>query len=105
MLQQRLVDPRALGDRAGIPGALRAGVRRAGLEKASSLFVEGTARLFEAPGIADRTHVNELIDLLERHVALLQVLRAALSEPGMYVRMGRETELPAMHLVALVATG
>jgi len=35
----------------------------------------------------------------------LQVLRAALGEQGVYVRIGRENELPAMHSLALVATG
>jgi len=70
-----------------------------------SLFVDGTARLFEAAKIDDTTHVNELIDLLERRVALLQVLRSALAEPGVYVRIGHENELPAMHSLALVATG
>ena len=38
-------------------------------------------------------------------MALLRVLRAALAEPGVYVRIGHENELPAMHSLALVATG
>ena len=33
------------------------------------------------------------------------MLRAALAEPGVYVRIGHENELPAMHSLALVATG
>ena len=49
--------------------------------------------------------VNELMSLLERRVALLRVLRAALSEPGVYVRIGEENEIPAMRSLALVATG
>ena len=43
--------------------------------------------------------------LLERRVALLRVLRAALGEPGVYVRIGHENEIPAMRSLALVATG
>jgi heat-inducible transcriptional repressor len=70
-----------------------------------SLYVEGTARLFETAQSVDATSVNELIGLLERRVALLQVLRQALAEPGVYVRIGRENELPAMHSLALVASG
>ena len=38
-------------------------------------------------------------------MALLRVLRAALGEPGVYVRIGHENEIPAMHSLALVATG
>ena len=33
------------------------------------------------------------------------MLRTALGEPGVYVRIGHENELPAMHSLALVATG
>ena len=35
---------------------------------------------------------------------LLRVLRAALAEPGVYVRIGHENELPALRSLALVAT-
>ena len=35
---------------------------------------------------------------------LLRVLREALAEQGVYVRIGRENEIPAMHSVAVVAT-
>ena len=70
------------------------------------LYVEGTARLFEAGQLGD-AHQGQRArsDLLERRVALLRVLRTALAEPGVYVRIGHENELPAMHSLALVATG
>jgi heat-inducible transcriptional repressor len=74
-------------------------------EAEESLYVEGTARLFSAGQIEDADQVNELIALLERRVALLRVLRAALGEPGIYVRIGQENELPAMRSLAVVATG
>ena len=54
--------------------------------------------------IADTSEVNELMGLLERRVALLRVLRAALGEPGVYVRIGQENEIPAMRSLAVVAT-
>ena len=75
------------------------------VEGEDALYVDGTARLFETGQIDDAGHVNELIALLERRVALLRVLRAALAEPGVYVRIGHENELPAMHSLAVVATG
>ncbi len=74
-------------------------------EGEDTIYVEGTARLFEAGHIEDATKVNELIGLLERRVALLHVLRSALGEHGVYVRIGHENELPAMHSLAVVATG
>jgi heat-inducible transcriptional repressor len=69
-----------------------------------ALYVEGTARLFAAGQIQDTSQVNELINLLERRVALLRMLRAALGEPGVYVRIGKENEIPAMRSLAVVAT-
>jgi len=69
------------------------------------IYFDGTARLFEA-GVIDGTGpVNELVDLLERRVALLSVLRSALGEHGVYVRIGSENELPALRSLAVVASG
>ena len=34
---------------------------------------------------------------------MLRVLRAAIAEPDVYVRIGRENEIPAMRSLALVA--
>jgi heat-inducible transcriptional repressor len=105
MLQQRLVDPSLSAvELAFLERFAPAFGELAGAGE-DALFVEGTARLFETARIEDTTEVNELIDLLERRVALLHVLRAALAEPGVYVRIGHENELPAMHSLALVATG
>jgi heat-inducible transcriptional repressor len=70
-----------------------------------ALYVDGTARLFSSVQLGDASQVNELIGLLERRVALLRMLRAALGEPGVYVRIGHENELPAMRSLAVVATG
>jgi heat-inducible transcriptional repressor len=105
MLQQRLIDP-------GLSPVEQSFLERfapafAGLasEGEDELYVEGAARLLETAQIGDVAEVNELIDLLERRVALLRVLRSALSEPDVYVRIGHENELPAMRSLALVATG
>lgn len=70
-----------------------------------ALYVEGTARLFSTGAIEDAEQVNELMGLLERRVALLQILRSALGERGVYVRIGAENEMPAMRTLGLVATG
>jgi heat-inducible transcriptional repressor len=69
------------------------------------LYVDGTARLFETAQIEDVTEVKALIDLLERRVTLLEMLRSALAQPGVYVRIGHENELPEMRSLAVVATG
>ncbi len=105
MLQQRLVDPGLSATELAFMARFAPAFGELAADGEDTLFVDGTARLFEAAQIDDATPVNELIDLLERRVALLHVLRAALAEPGVYVRIGRENEIPAMHSLAFVATG
>lgn len=105
MLQQRLVEPSLSPTELAFLARFSPAFGELACEGEDSLFVEGTARLFQAGQIADAKRVNELVELLERRVALLRVLRAALAEPGVYVRIGHENELPAMHSLALVATG
>jgi heat-inducible transcriptional repressor len=105
MLQQRLADPSLTARELAFLERFAPAFGDLASEGEDALYVEGTARLFEAAQLADATNVNELIGLLERRVALLRVLRTALGEPGVYVRIGHENELPAMHSLALVATG
>jgi heat-inducible transcriptional repressor len=105
MLQQRLMDPGLSSTELKFLEHFVPAFGELASDGEDTLFVDGTARLFETAQIEGSAHVNELIDLLERRVALLQVLRAALVERGVYVRIGRENELPAMHSLALVATG
>ena len=45
------------------------------------------------------------MDVLERRVALLGVLSAALDRRDVLVRIGAENELPALRSLALVASG
>ncbi len=105
MLGQRLLDPSLTARELAFLERFAPAFSDLAAEGEDALYVEGTARLFEAAQLADATNVNELIGLLERRVALLSVLRTALAEPGVYVRIGHENELPAMHSLALVATG
>jgi heat-inducible transcriptional repressor len=74
-------------------------------ETEDTLYVDGTAHLLSSRDIGDVTQINELMNLLERRAALLRVLRTALGESDVYVRIGRENEIPAMRSLALVAAG
>ncbi|HXR13056.1 MAG TPA: heat-inducible transcriptional repressor HrcA [Solirubrobacteraceae bacterium] len=69
------------------------------------LFVDGTSRLLGAQRFADAADAGQLIALLERRVALLEVMRRALSEPGIYVRIGTENEVPGLQSLSVVASG
>ncbi len=104
-LQQRLIDPSLPPTELAFLTRFAPAFGDLASEGEEALYVEGTARLFETAQLDDTAQVNELVGLLERRVALLRVLRAALGEPGVYVRIGRENELPALHSLAVVANG
>jgi heat-inducible transcriptional repressor len=104
-LGQRLADVSLSAMELHFLGRLAPAFTQLAAAGGDALYLDGTARLFQAGEILDASKVNELIGLLERRVALLRVLRAALTEPGVYVRIGHENELPAMHSLAVVATG
>jgi heat-inducible transcriptional repressor len=105
ILQQRLLDPSLSATELTFLERFAPAFGQLSDEAEDSLYVDGTARLFSAGQIEDTAQINELIDLLERRVALLRVLRVALGQSGVYVRIGHENELPALRSLALVATG
>ncbi len=104
-LAARLADPGLSATELDFLGRLAPAFAQLAAVGEDALYLDGTARLFQAGQIMEASRVNELIGLLERRVALLRVLRNALTEPGVYVRIGHENELPAMHSLAVVATG
>ncbi len=106
MLSKRLEDPslgaseRAFVDRLA-PAFGRSGIARP--RTRSTLTAPPTCSPVARSATSPRS--NELMGMLERRAALLRVLRAALGESDVYVRIGRENEIPAMRSLALVAAG
>jgi heat-inducible transcriptional repressor len=105
MLQQRLLDPSLSAVERAFLERLVPAFGDLAAEAEDELYVDGTARLFSAAQIEDAAQLEGLVGLLERRVSLLRVLRSALGEQGVYVRIGHENEIPAMRSLALVATG
>jgi heat-inducible transcriptional repressor len=105
MIHQRLADPTLAAIERAFLGRLIPAFGALAAESEHVLYLDGTARLFSEAHVRDVGQINELMELLERRVALLSVLRTALSEPGVYVRIGHENEIPAMRSLAMVATG
>lgn len=103
-LHQRLIDSGLSATEVAFLRRLAPAFGEIDPEGEDALYVEGTAHLFSTGMIEDTAQVNELMSMLERRVALLRVLRTALGEQGVYVRIGRENEIPAMHSLGLVAT-
>jgi len=69
------------------------------------LYVEGAGRLLGGGRLDNLSEINELLGALERRVALLGVLRLAIGERDVVVRIGSENELPALQSLALVGAG
>jgi heat-inducible transcriptional repressor len=68
-----------------------------------TLYVEGTSRLFQVERFGDVSELKALMDMLERRVTLLALLRSALSERDVLVRIGHENDAPALRSLAFVA--
>jgi heat-inducible transcriptional repressor len=68
-----------------------------------TLFVEGAARLLSEHRFQELPQLSDLMEVLERRVALLAVMRASLSEPNVYLRIGAENAAPELRSVSMVA--
>jgi heat-inducible transcriptional repressor len=68
-----------------------------------TLFVDGAARLLSEHRFQELPQLSDLMDALERRVALLAVMRASLSESSVYLRIGSENPTPALRSVSMVA--
>jgi heat-inducible transcriptional repressor len=76
-----------------------------GLEEAAvdTLYVEGAARLLSEDRVQELSQIDDLMQFLERRMTLLSLLREALSEPSVYLRIGHENRAPVLHSLSIVA--
>jgi heat-inducible transcriptional repressor len=105
MLQQRLIEPSLSPVELAFLERLAPAFGDLAADSEDELYVDGTARLFAAGQIEDAAQLEGIVGLLERRVSLLRVLRSALGQQGIFVRIGGENEIPAMRSLALVGTG
>jgi heat-inducible transcriptional repressor len=69
----------------------------------SNLFMEGAARLLSEHRFQELSQIAGLMEVLEHRRALLGVLRASLTEPSVYLRIGHENPTPELQSVSIVA--
>jgi heat-inducible transcriptional repressor len=70
-----------------------------------TLYVDGAARLLSEHRFQDLAQINDLMHMLEGRVVLLEMLRTALDERDVIVRIGAENTAPAMRSLAMVTAG
>jgi heat-inducible transcriptional repressor len=68
-----------------------------------TLFYDGAARLISEQRFQELPQLSDLIDVLERRRALLSIMRASLSEPSVYLRIGNENPAPELRSLSMVA--
>jgi heat-inducible transcriptional repressor len=69
----------------------------------SNLFMEGASRLLSEHRFQELSQIAGLLEVLEHRRALLGVLRASLTEPSVYLRIGHENPTPELQSLSLVA--
>ena len=68
-----------------------------------TLFVDGASRLLSEHRFQELPQLSEIMEVLEHRVVLLATLRASLSEPSVYLRIGRENSAPELRSLSMVA--
>jgi heat-inducible transcriptional repressor len=103
MLHSRLADPSLPATERRFLAELAPAFTELAETADNTLYFDGAARLLSEYRFQDVSQLNALLEMLERRVSLLGLLSAALTERDIYVRIGAENALPALHSLSLVA--
>ena len=102
MLHSRLDDPELTEREREFVGTLSPAILQLEDTAEDTLYVGGAGRLLSEDRMQELTQINELLLMLERRVALLSLLRSALDEQSVYVRIGSENKAPELRSLSLV---
>jgi heat-inducible transcriptional repressor len=112
MIGQRLAEPELSPTERAFLDELAPAFTELAATAEESLYVDGAARLLTEHRFEDVSQLNELMELLERRVTLLHVVRHALEGDrgrgagrDVYVRIGGENATPGLRSLAVVAAG
>lgn len=103
MLQAKLRDPHLSAREQGFLDAIAPAFTDLEETAEDTLYVSGTPRLLAEDRFQELSQLGDLVQALERRVALLAYLRGALAESNVYLRIGRENPAPELRQVSLVA--
>ncbi len=105
MLQSRLADPSLGVSEQRFLAALAPAFTELANRAEDIIYFDGTGRLLAEGRLSDASELNELMTLLERRVTLLGVLRTALGQRDVLVRIGAENQAPGLRSMGLVTAG
>jgi heat-inducible transcriptional repressor len=69
-----------------------------------TLYVDGAARLLSEDRMQEMSQLSDLMLMLEHRVALLAILRHAVDEPRIFLRIGQENEEAELKSLSIVAS-
>jgi heat-inducible transcriptional repressor len=102
LLRQALEDPALTASERDFLAALRPAFEEQIGRGDERVFVGGAATLLDAARGSELDACRNLLSVLERRAATLELLRASIEQRRPYVRVGEELENPALTGVALV---
>jgi len=105
MLHAKLIDPSLPATERGFIERVAPAFTELAETAEDSLYVDGAARLLSEHRFQDLSQINSLMQLLEGRVALLAMLRTALDQRDVFVRIGAENDTPALQSLAMVTAG
>jgi heat-inducible transcriptional repressor len=103
MLLAKLTDPDLSAAERDFLGTLTPAFTELEQTAGSNLFMEGAARLLSEHRFQELSQIAGLMEVLEHRRALLGVLRASLTEPSVYLRIGHENPTPELQSLSIVA--
>jgi heat-inducible transcriptional repressor len=102
-LRGKLADPELSAVERGFLATLAPAFTQLEDTAGDTLYVDGAARLMSEHRFQELPQLADLMGVLEQRVALLSVLRASLTEPSVYLRIGHENPAPELQSLSLVA--
>jgi heat-inducible transcriptional repressor len=69
-----------------------------------TLYVDGAARLMSEDRVQELSQLSDLMLMLEHRVAFLSILKHAIDEPRVFLRIGEENERPELKSLSIVAS-
>lgn len=103
IIQGKLADPELSEREREFLGRLAPAFTELSDSAEHTLFYDGAARLISEQRFQELPQLSDLMDVLQRRQALLSLVRASLSEPNVYLRIGAENPAPELRSLSMVA--
>lgn len=105
MIASKLADPSLAAAERSFLATLAPTFSELEERSGDTLYMDGAARLMSEDRVQELSQLGDLMLMLEHRVAFLSILRHALEEPRIFLRIGQENEQHELKSVSIVASG